>query len=100
MIGSFNKVYNHPIIVDEGQLHNLSNTIIKRFDKVEYEIHTVDGASYKLPSIDDVITYSNPDSRRIIKINIWGASVRLNLVYIGFSHYHYSICQSMMLHVY
>ena len=70
MIGSFNKVYNHPIIVDEGQLHNLSNTIIKRFDKVEYEIHTVDGASYKLPSIDDVITYSNPDSRRIIKINM------------------------------
>lgn len=76
MIGSFNKVYNHPIIVDEGQLHNLSNTIIKRFDKVEYEIHTVDGASYKLPSIDDVITYSNPDSRRIIKINIWGGKCK------------------------
>lgn len=72
MIGSFNKAYNRPIIVDEGQLRYLSNIIIERFDKVEYEIHTVDGASYKLPTIDDVIAYSNPDSRRIIKINIWG----------------------------
>jgi len=45
MIGSFNKAYNRPIIVDEGQLRYLSNIIIERFDKVEYEIHTVDGAS-------------------------------------------------------
>ena len=50
MIGSYNKAYSRPVIVDEGQLRYLSNIIIERFDKVEYEIHTVDGASYKLPT--------------------------------------------------
>ena len=32
-------------------------------------IHTLDGASYKLPTVDDVIKYRYTDSRRIGKID-------------------------------
>lgn len=70
MIGSLDKVYGRPIMIDEEQLRYLSDIVVERFVDVEYVIHTIDGASYKLPTIDEVIKYRNPDARKIVKINI------------------------------
>lgn len=72
MIGSLDKSYNRPIIVDEEQLRYLSGIVEERFESVEYEIKTIDGAKFKLPSMGDLIAYNNPDSRRIVSISIWG----------------------------
>lgn len=72
MIGSLDKSYNRPIIVDEEQLRHLASIVEKRFCAVEYEIKTIDGAKYILPNIDDVIAYNNPDSRKIVCISIGG----------------------------
>lgn len=72
MIGSLDKSYNRPIIVDEVHLRYLAGIVEERFSAVEYEIKTIDGAKYKLPTIDDVIAYNNPDSRKIVCISIWG----------------------------
>lgn len=70
MIGSLDKVYSRPIMVDEEQLRYLSDTVADRFKEVEYVIHTIDGATYNLPTIDEVIKYRNPDARHIVKIDI------------------------------
>lgn len=70
MKGALDKVYSRSIMVNEEQLRYLSDIVVQRFNEVEYVIHTIDGASYILPTIDDVIKYRNPDSRRIVKIGI------------------------------
>lgn len=70
MIGALDKVYTRSIMVDEDQLRYLSEIVVERFDEVEYVIHTVDGASYHLPTIDEVIKYRNPEVRQIVKIDI------------------------------
>lgn len=72
MIGSLDKSYNRPILVDEDHLRYLAGIVEERFCAVEYEIKTIDGAKYKLPTIDDLITYNNPDSRKIVSISISG----------------------------
>lgn len=55
MKGSFNKVYSHPIVVEEQQLRNLATIIIDRFVEVEYEVKTIDGSSYKFFTIEELI---------------------------------------------
>lgn len=70
MIGCLDKVYTRPIMVDEEELRYLSEIVVERFEDVEYVIHTIDGASYRLPTIDEVLKYRNPDARQIVKIDI------------------------------
>lgn len=72
MIGSLEKVYSRPICVSEDQLRGLAKIVTERFEEVEYDIHTKDGACYKLPTIDDMMDYPNPDARKIVKIDIRG----------------------------
>lgn len=70
MIGSLNKSYDCPSIIDAERLEHLSEFIKENFDEVKYEIRTVDGASYKIETLEEVLLYSNPHSRRIIKLTI------------------------------
>ena len=72
MIGSLDKSYNRPILVDEDHLRYLAGIVEERFCAVEYVIKTIDGARFKLPTIDDLISYNNPDSRKIVCISIIG----------------------------
>ena len=72
MTGSLNKSYSWPIIIEEERLHYLSEMITERFQSVYYKIETIDGASYNLSTIEDVLSYSNPQPRRIIKVGIFG----------------------------
>ena len=39
-------------------------------NEVRYEIRTVDGANYKIDTLEEVLSYSNPQSRRIVKLSI------------------------------
>lgn len=72
MKGSLNKSYSSPIVIDEERLQYLSGVITEKFKGVYYRIETVDGASYKLGTLEEVLSYSNPQPRRIIKISIIG----------------------------
>ena len=71
MIGSLNKSYDYTSIIDAERLQHLSEFIKDNFDEVRYEIRTVDGASYKIDTLEEVLSYSNPQSRRIVKLNIF-----------------------------
>lgn len=72
MTGSTTNYYFCPIIVDENQLRYLSEMVKERFGEVEYGIETLDGVQYEYSSIDDLLAYNNPNSRKITKINIRG----------------------------
>ncbi len=82
MKGSFNKSYNYPIIVDEERLQYLSSLITEKLQDVYYKIETIDGATYKLSTLDEILSYCNPQSRKIIKLSITGSrESRANKIY-------------------
>lgn len=70
MTGSLNKSFDYAIIIDSDRLKSLVDIIKSGFEDIFYEIKTVDGASYRMNAIEDVISYNNPSSRRIEKIVI------------------------------
>lgn len=72
MTASTTKYYSCPIIVDENQLRYLSEMVKERFGEVEYGIKTIDGVQYVYSSIDDLLAYNNPNSRKITEISIRG----------------------------
>lgn len=72
MTGELIKSYERSLIINEELLKNLASFIEEGFVDVDYKIFTSDGANYKLNSKDEVFAYSNPESRRIIKIVISG----------------------------
>lgn len=72
MIGTTEKYYSRPIIVDAGQLRYLSEMVKERFGEVEYGIDTIDGNHYEYCSVDDLLAYKNPNSRKITAIRITG----------------------------
>ena len=69
MTGSTAIYYFCPIIVDESQLRYLSEMVKERFGEVEYGIETIEGVQYEYSSIDDLLAYNNPNSRKITKIS-------------------------------
>lgn len=72
MTGELTKSYDRSLIITEELLNNLASFVQEGFVDVEYRIYTADGANYKLNTKEDVLLYSNPDSRRIIKVVISG----------------------------
>ena len=72
MTASTTKYYSCPIIVDENQLRYLSEMVKERFGEVEYGIKTIDDVQYVYSSIDDLLAYNNPNSRKITEISIRG----------------------------
>lgn len=72
MTGELTKAYKRSLLINEEHLKNLASFIEDRFEDVGYKIYTSDGASYTLNTKDEVLSYNNPDSRRIIKIVISG----------------------------
>lgn len=72
MTGSTTICYSRPIIVDEDNLRYLSEMVTERFGEVKYGIETIDGTQYEYSSVDDLLAYKNPNSRKITKISIWG----------------------------
>lgn len=72
MTGSTTKYFYRPIIVDEGQLRYLSEIVKERFGVVEYGIETIDGDQYDYSSLDELLAYKNPNSRKITNISIRG----------------------------
>lgn len=72
MKGSLNRKYNFSIIVTAEDIKSLSDMITKDFKEVCYEIETNDGAQYKIQDLNAILEYSNPDSRKIIRIRIRG----------------------------
>ena len=72
MKGELTKSYDRSLLIDEERLRNIASFIEDRFVDVEYIIYTSDGANYSLSTKDEVLSYTNPDSRRIIKIVISG----------------------------
>lgn len=72
MTGELTKSYEHSLIITEEHLKNLISLVEDEFVDIEYKIYTADGANYKLSTKEDVLSYSNPESRRIIMIVISG----------------------------
>lgn len=72
MTGELTKSYERSLIINEEHLDYLASFVEKEFVDIEYKIFTADGANYKLVSKEEVLSYSNPESRRIIKIVISG----------------------------
>lgn len=72
MTGELTKSYERSLVINEEQLKMIASFIEGRFVDIEYKIYTADGAKYSLSTKDEVLSYSNPDSRRIIKIDISG----------------------------
>jgi len=72
MTGELTKSYDRSLVIDEEQLNNIASFVEESFVDIEYKIYTSDGANYSLSTVDEVFSYSNPDSRRIIKLVISG----------------------------
>lgn len=72
MIGSLYKSYDFPIIVSADDLKELSKMLSSNFEELEYTISTKDGARYTLNSLDEVLSYSNPDNRKIQRLCVRG----------------------------
>ena len=72
MKGELTKSYDRSLLISEEQFRYIASFIEDEFVDIEYKIYTSDGANYCLGIMDDVLSYSNPDSRRIIKIVISG----------------------------
>ena len=72
MTGGLTRSYERSLVIKEEQLNNLASFIEDNFVDIEYNICTSDGANYSLNTKDDVLLYSNPDSRRIVKIVMSG----------------------------
>ena len=89
MKGSLKKDYIFSIIVTAEDLKSLSDMIMKDFDDVLYEIETTDGAHYKLQNLNDILEYTNPDSRKIKILRIRGNKEK------GESFYLPNICVSL-----
>ena len=72
MTGELTKSYERSLLFNEDQLNYIASFVEDSFVDVEYKIYTSDGANYSLSTKDEVLSYSNPDSRRIIKVVISG----------------------------
>ena len=72
MTGELTKSYERSLVITEEDLKYLVSFVEEEFVDVDYKIYTVDGANYKMSTIEEVLSYSNPESRRIIKIVISG----------------------------
>ena len=72
MNGRFKKKGNYSIIVTPDDLKILSGIVTSDFEEVQYTIKTKDGAEYVLNSIDEILEYSNPSSRRIEMFRVEG----------------------------
>ena len=70
MIGSLNKSFDYAIIIDPDRMKSLVDIIKSGFETISYEIKTVEGASYKMNTIENVVSYNNPTPRKIEKIVI------------------------------
>lgn len=82
MKGSLRKDYNFSIIVTAEDLMSLSDLITKDFDDVRYEIETTDGAHYKLQDLNDILEYTNPDSRKIKLLRVKGNKEKGKFFYL------------------
>ena len=72
MKGELSRSYNRSLLINEKLFTKIASFIEDSFVDIEYKIYTSDGANYNLSTMDGVLSYSNPDSRRIIKIVISG----------------------------
>lgn len=72
MKGELTKSYDRSLLINEEQFTNIASFIEDSFVDIDYKIYTSDGANYSLGTMDEVLSYSNPNSRRIIKIEISG----------------------------
>lgn len=72
MKGNFKRDYNFSIIVTAEDIQSLLDMVTKDFKDVSYEIETKDGAQYKIRDINDILGYTNPNSRKIILLRIRG----------------------------
>ena len=72
MKGELTKSYDRSLLINEEHYKNIASFIEDSFVDIEYKIYTSDGANYNLSTMDEVLSYSNPDPRHIIKIVISG----------------------------
>lgn len=72
MKGSLSKSYNRSLIIDAQHIAHLSEVIEEDFGDVSYVIKTSDGARYELGKVDDVLSYNNPDPRKIVVFTVSG----------------------------
>ena len=72
MTGELTKSYERSLVITEEHLKNLASFVEEGFVDIDYKIYTADGANYKFTSKEGLLSYSNPDSRRIRKIVISG----------------------------
>ena len=82
MTGELTKSYEHSLLVNGDQLNYIASFVEDSFVDVEYKMYTSDGANYSLNTKEEVISYSNPNSRRIIKIVISGNKEHQELSYL------------------
>ncbi len=72
MLGNLVKDWNFSIIVTAEDFKMLSNMVTNDFVEVRYEINTEDGANYTVNTLEEVLSYSNPNSRKVTRFCIMG----------------------------
>ncbi len=72
MKGALTKSYNFSLIITPKTIQSVNDVIAGLCKSVAYQIKTTDGAEYALDNIDNVLSYSNPSSRKIEKLKIKG----------------------------
>lgn len=72
MKGNLNKSYDFSYEICKEDIISLIDVIVAGCEEFSFDFTTKDGAEYTVDNIEDVLNYSNPDTRKIVKLSIKG----------------------------
>lgn len=67
---SYSKILPHAFVVDGCQLKKLTKLLQDHFDKVEIRVDCADDFSREFRTVDDLINYENPKSKKICRLRL------------------------------
>lgn len=72
MTGDITKSFDFSIVVSPESLKSIDKFISSKYEIRKYTVETIDGASFLAKDISEILEYTNPRARRIVKIEITG----------------------------
>ena len=70
MLTHFSKTFDQPFVLTEVQLREIVDLLIVRFDNIDLMAHCVDDASRSFDNLDELLSYRNSPSNRILSLNV------------------------------
>lgn len=90
MTVQYSKRFSHAFVIDGSKLKKLTELLKNRVSNVSVSAGCVDGMSYEFKTVEDLIAYENPKSKKIVSIKLYAESedfsrsARISFVSQGF----------------